>query len=294
MSSLTSLSTTAALELPPHSRWSRWVVGVGIALVIGVWMVNRPPFSLAALVAREAGFRATYLQHSIAVPSVAFVLYVALTALSIPGTSLLTLAAGWLFGFWPALVLVSCASSVGATLSCGLSRTLFRDAAAHRLGSRLRVIEESLARDGDFYLLTLRLLPQVPSFLINLAMGLTRYPLWRFYWISQLGMLPATCVFVYAGSQAADLKTLVEQGPGSLLTPKLIAALYLLALLPWGLRSIVRWIRPLVGDSVVEALRATTNETMLSVKSETRQTDVCGSLRFEDFGSRLNGGSDER
>ncbi len=224
------------------ARWSRWALALGMVLVAGLLLVNRTSVSAESLVAREAEFRAVYLHHPLAVLSIAFVLYVAMTALSIPGASILTLASGWLFGFWPALALVSCASSLGATLSCGLSRTLFRDAAARRLGSRLKVIEESLARDGDFYLLTLRLLPQVPFFLINLAMGLTRYSLWRFYWISQLGMFPATCVFVYAGSQAADLKTLVEQGPGSLLTPELILALCLLAFLPWVLRGLVRWV----------------------------------------------------
>ena len=216
-------------------------------VAVGLLWANRSAVSVENLVAREAELRASYELHPVAVLSVAFGVYVAMTALSIPGASVLTLAFGWLFGFWPALVLVSFSSSLGATIACGLSRTLFRDAAANRLGSRLRLIEESLARDGDFYLLTLRLLPQVPFFLINLAMGLTRYPLWRFYGISQLGMLPATCVFVYAGSQAVDLKTLVEQGPGSLLTPRLIVALCLLAFLPWILRSLVRWVRPRSG-----------------------------------------------
>ena len=178
-----------------------------------------------------------------AVLSVAGLLYVAMTALSIPGDSVLTLAFGWVFGFWPALAVVSFSSSLGATIACALSRTLFREAATQRLGSRLRIIEESLARDGDFYLLTLRLLPQVPFFLINLAMGLTRYPLGRFYWISQLGMLPATCVYVYAGSQAVNLQTLVDEGPWSLLTPRLVVALCLLAFLPWLLRSVVRWVK---------------------------------------------------
>ena len=244
MSSVDPLPSVAAPESPPRWRWKRWAVVVGIAALIGLVTANRSSFSVETLVAREAECRTTYQLHPVAVLSVAFGVYVAMTALSIPGASVLTLAFGWLFGFWPALALVSCSSSLGATMACGLSRTLFRDAATQRLGSRLRLIEESLARDGDFYLLTLRLLPQVPFFLINLAMGLTRYPLWRFYGISQLGMLPATCVFVYAGSQAVDLKTLVEQGPGSLLTPRLILALCLLAFLPWILRSVVRWVRP--------------------------------------------------
>ena len=229
---------------PTRPQWLRWVVLVMVLLVVGVLWANRSSFSADTLIAREAEYRAVYAQHPVVVLAVAFLVYVAMTALSIPGASLLTLASGWLFGFWPALVMVSFASSSGATVSCGLSRTLFREAATRKLGPRLHAIEESLARDGDFYLLTLRLLPQVPFFLVNLAMGLTRYPLWRFYWISQIGMFPATCVYVYAGSQAADLKTLIERGPGSLLTTQMVVALCLLAVLPWVLRSVVRWFRP--------------------------------------------------
>ncbi len=244
MPSTTPLPTVTSPEVAPSRGWTRWAVGVVVVLGVGLLLTYRSSFSLDALGAREAEFRATYRQHPIVVLSVAFGLYVAMTALSIPGASVLSLAFGWLFRFWPALVLVSFASSVGATISCGLSRTLFRDAAAHRLGSRMRLIEESLARDGDFYLLTLRLLPTVPFFLVNLAMGLTRYPLWRFYGISQLGMLPGTCVFVYAGSQAVDLQALKDQGPGSLLTPELVLALCLLAFIPWILRSVIRWVRP--------------------------------------------------
>ena len=229
---------------PTRPQWLRWVVLVMVVLVVGVLWANRSSVSAETLIAREAEYRAVYAQQPVVVLAVAFLVYVAMTALSIPGASLLTLASGWLFGFWPALAMVSFASSCGATVSCGLSRTLFREAATRKLGPRLQAIEESLAKDGDFYLLTLRLLPQVPFFLVNLAMGLTRYPLWRFYWISQIGMFPATCVFVYAGAQAVDLKTLIERGPGSLLSPNLIVALCLLAVLPWVLRSVARWFRP--------------------------------------------------
>ncbi len=215
-----------------------------LAVIASVLIAYRSSFSADALIARETDFRATYTQYPLAVLGAAFLVYVVTTALSIPGATVLTLAFGWLFGFWPALVVVSFASALGATLSCGLSRTLFREATTRRLGAKFQVIEDSLARDGDFYLLTLRMLPQVPFFLINLAMGLTNYPLWRFYVISQIGMLPATCVFVYAGAQAVDLKTLIEQGPRSLLTPSLVVALCLLAVVPWIMRSLIRWIRP--------------------------------------------------
>ena len=244
------MSASGSTHSPPLSpgpvgrrKW-RYVIVAGLAVVAGVLVVNRSAFTADALIARESEFRAIYAHSPVSVLGGAFLLYVVVTALSIPGALLLTLTFGWLFGFWPALGVVSFASAGGATLSCGLSRTLFRDAAMRRLGARFQIIEESLARDGDFYLLTLRMLPQVPFFLINLAMGLTNYPLWRFYLVSQIGMLPATCVFVYTGAQAVDLKTLVEQGPRSLLTPQLVLALCLLAVVPWILRSVIRWIRP--------------------------------------------------
>jgi uncharacterized membrane protein YdjX (TVP38/TMEM64 family) len=215
-----------------------------LVLVVGVVGSNRSFLTADAIIARESQFRAIYTSNPVTVLAGSFLLYVVMTSLSIPGAVLLTLAFGWLFGFWAALGVVSFASALGATLACGLSRTLFREAATRRLGAKYQVIEDSLARDGDFYLLTLRLLPQVPFFLINLTIGLTRYPLWRFYLISQIGMLPATCVFVYAGSQTVDLKTLIEQGPRSLLTPNLILALCMLAVVPWIMRSLIRWIRP--------------------------------------------------
>lgn len=234
-----------ALEsVTPSSRRS---IGFRVALIVvalglgGALWWQRAEFSTESLIARETQLRDLYRREPGGLLAAGFVLYVLMTALSIPGASVLSLVFGWLFGFWPGLAVVSFASSLGATLACGLSRTLFREAAARRLGSRLQAMERSLARDGDFYLLTLRLLPQVPFFLINLALGLTNFPLWRFYLVSQVGMLPATAVFVYAGAQAVDLKTLLQQGPGSLLKPQLILALCLLAVVPWILRSVVRW-----------------------------------------------------
>lgn len=235
------MNTPVDVISPPAKR--SWSGRTGLLLLLltlgGLLWSQRAEFSAESLVAREVQLRELTRQHPWRVMASGFGLYVLMTSLSIPGATVLTLACGWLFGFWQGLAVVSFASSGGATLACGLSRTLFREAAARRLGSRLQSIEESLARDGDFYLLTLRLLPQIPFFLINLAFGLTRYPLWRFYLISQVGMLPATAVFVYAGAQAVDLKALLEQGPGSLLKPQLIVALCLLAVVPWVIRKLL-------------------------------------------------------
>lgn len=223
--------------------WIWWCVA-GVICLLAIWLYHdRSSLSLDTLIRRETEYRQLYSEHPVLWIGIGFLAYVGMTTFSIPGASIMTLVSGWLFGFWPALVMVSFASSAGATLSCGLNRTLFRQAARKRTGKQLKTIEEIVARDGDFYVLTLRLLPQVPFFLVNLVIGLTSYPLKRFYVFSQIGMIPATCIYTYAGSQAVDLRTLLQQGPSALLSPSLIGALCALALLPWGMKGLVRLIR---------------------------------------------------
>ena len=137
-----------------------------------------------------------------------FALYVAVTALSLPGAAVMTLAAGALFGLWWGLLIVSFASSLGALLAFLVSRYLLRDTVQARFGSRLQAINDGVARDGAFYLFTLRLVPVFPFFLINLLMGLTPIRAVTYYWVSQLGMLAGTLVFVNAGTQLAQLESL--------------------------------------------------------------------------------------
>ncbi len=225
---------------PKHASASRIAVAIAVVLLLAVAYHYRTILSWQTLIDREAQLRDWYRSDALLVLGCALGIYVAMTALSIPGATVLTLGCGWLFGFWPGLAVVSFASAMGATMACALSRTLFREAVSRRWGARLAPIEAAIERDGSWYLLTLRLLPTVPFFLVNLALGLTRYPLRRFYWVSQIGMLPATAVYVYAGSQAVDLRTLSEQGAGALVTPRLIAALCLLGVLPLVLRWVVR------------------------------------------------------
>ncbi|RLS53884.1 MAG: TVP38/TMEM64 family protein [Planctomycetota bacterium] len=191
-----------------------------------------------ALIDRESQLRSGYRERPLLIAGAAFLVYVLMTGLSIPGSTVLSLTYGWLFGFWTGLGVVNFASALGATMACALSRTLFREQVTLRWGARLAPIESALHREGSWYLLTLRLLPTVPFFLVNLAMGLTQYPLRRFYWISQLGMLPMGAIYVYAGSQTVDLRTIVQQGPRAILSPQLLLALGLLAVLPLA----VRWV----------------------------------------------------
>ncbi|HEX4872602.1 MAG TPA: FAD-dependent oxidoreductase [Nevskiaceae bacterium] len=167
-----------------------------------------------------------------------FGLYVAVTALSIPGAAVLTLAAGALFGFWQALLLVSFASSLGATLAFLSARLLLREAVLRRYGERLRTVNEGLARDGARYLFSLRLIPALPFFAINLLMGLTPIRTGTFYWVSQLGMLPGTAVYVNAGTQLGALTSL-----SGILSPSLLGAFVLLGLFPWLLRGGQEWLR---------------------------------------------------
>lgn len=163
-----------------------------------------------------------------------FAVYLLVTGLSLPGAAVLTLAGGALFGFAEGLVLVSFASALGAVLACALARSLFRPLVSQRFQSQLAVINEGLARDGVFYLLSLRLVPVVPFFVVNLVFGLTRLPLRQFYWVSQLGMLPGTVVYVLAGTELGALT-----GPQDILSPPLLLALGALGLFPWLARGLL-------------------------------------------------------
>ena len=160
-------------------------------------------------------------------------LYIVVTALSLPGAALLTLLAGGLFGLWQGLILVSFAASIGATLAMLAARFLFRDLIAAKFKDAMNLVNQGMKADGARYLLTLRLVPAVPFFVINLVMGLTAISARRFYWVSQLGMLPGTFIYVNAGKQLSDLQSLA-----GILSPELLVSLVLLALLPWLMKAI--------------------------------------------------------
>ena len=167
-----------------------------------------------------------------------FVSYILVAALSLPLAVWMTLGAGALFGFGPGLLLVSFASSLGALAAFLVARYLFREAVQRRLGHRREAIERGLAREGPFFLFSLRLLPVIPFFAINLLMGLTNLPALSFYWISQVGMLAGTAVYVNAGTRLAGL-----DGLSGLLSPTLLLSFAALAAFPWIARALLRRIR---------------------------------------------------
>jgi len=175
-----------------------------------------------------------YHRHPLAVLAAYAGIYIVATALSLPGAAVLTLAGGAVFGLALGTVVVSFASTIGATLACAVARFLLRDWVLQRFGDRLAVVDAGMERDGPLYLLSLRLVPIFPFFVINLVMGLTTMPLRTYYWVSQLGMLPATMVYVNAGSQLARIDSL-----GGILSPSLLLSFALLGIFPLLTKKII-------------------------------------------------------
>lgn len=220
------------------------IAGLLLATLIGVW-ASTDGLTLAALAEREAQLRQFQTEHPWAVLGIAFSAYALITGLSLPGAVPLTLLYGWYFSYWEAVVVVSFASTTGATGAFATSRYLLRDAFQRKFGGRLQTFERNLERDGPAYLFMLRLIPAVPFFVLNLVMGLTPIKARTFWWVSQLGMLPGTMVYVYAGWNVPELKMLAERGIDGILTPGLLTAFVLLGLFPVLARFVTRrWRRP--------------------------------------------------
>ncbi|MEX2124941.1 MAG: FAD-dependent oxidoreductase [Woeseia sp.] len=167
-----------------------------------------------------------------------FAAYIVVTAFSLPGAAVMTIAGGAVFGLLTGSLVVSFASSIGAILAFLAARFLFRDSVQRRFKERLQRLNEGVARDGAFYLLSLRLVPVFPFFVINLAAALTPLRTWTFYWVSQIGMLPATVVYVNAGTQLAEVSSARD-----ILSPSLLGAFALLALLPLLARGTIGWLK---------------------------------------------------
>ena len=168
-----------------------------------------------------------------------FIAYIVVTAFSIPGAAVVTLLGAALFGFFTSLVLVSFASSIGATLAFLSSRFLLRDWVQSKFGSKLDTINQGIKKDGPFYLFSLRLIPVFPFFLITLLMGLTPISTIRFYLVSQIGMLPGTMVYLNAGTQLANIDSL-----SGIVSPGVLASFVLLGLFPVITKWIMKRVRP--------------------------------------------------
>ncbi|ENP8339843.1 TVP38/TMEM64 family protein [Vibrio harveyi] len=168
-----------------------------------------------------------------------FFAYIAITAFSIPGAAVVTLLGAALFGFWTSLLLVSFASTIGATIAFLSSRYLLREWVQSKFGNKLGAINQGVEQDGAFYLFSLRLIPVFPFFLINLLMGLTPMTIARFYLTSQIGMLPGTAVYLNAGTQLATIDSL-----SGIVSPTVLASFALLGLFPIIAKWVMNKVRP--------------------------------------------------
>lgn len=191
-------------------------------------------FSLEYIKANQASFDQQYAENPVLTIAIFFAAYVLITALSIPGAAIMTLAGGALFGLATGLVIISFASTIGATLAFLFSRFLLRDYIQNRFGQQLASINKGVEEEGAFYLFTLRLVPILPFFVINLGMGLTPIRAWTYYWVSQLGMLAGTAVYVNAGTQLGQLESL-----SGILSPAILASFVLLGVFPLIAKKVI-------------------------------------------------------
>ncbi|WP_429040308.1 FAD-dependent oxidoreductase [Aeromonas veronii] len=203
------------------------LIGTFFALDLGRYL------SLDTLQAQQAAVAQWVDSHFVSASLLFVLIYVLSTALSLPGASLLTLGGSAVFGVAWGLLLVSFASTIGATLAFLSARFLLRDWVTARFGDKLATFQSGMAKEGAFYLLSLRLIPIFPFFLVNLLMGLTPIRVSTYYWVSQLGMLPGTFVYVLAGSELGQLTS-----TGNILSPRLMVALTLLGLMPWLIKKL--------------------------------------------------------
>ena len=219
------------------SKKPLWLLIAALALV--AWWLYRhygldKLLTLDSLKASRDSLAALYQSRPLYTAATFFLVYVVATALSFPGAAILTLAAGAMFGVGVGTVLVSFASSLGALLAFLTARYLLRDLVQNRFGKQLAPVNQGMQHDGLFYLLTLRLVPVFPFFLVNLLAGLTPISAGRFYWVSQLGMLAGTVVFVNAGTQLAAIAR-----PADVLSPGLLGSFVLLGVFPLLAKAVV-------------------------------------------------------
>ncbi|WP_350559246.1 FAD-dependent oxidoreductase [Psychrobacter sp. CAL346-MNA-CIBAN-0220] len=193
-------------------------------------------FTLEGIQARLSQFYQWRDDTPLLVGGVFFLTYVVIAAFSLPGAALMTLLAGALFGLWWGLLLVSFASSIGALFAFLTSRYLLRDSLQNKFATKLKSINQGMEKDGGFYLFTLRLLPLFPFFLVNILMGLTTIKSWTYYWVSQIGMLAGTFVYVNAGVQLAQIDSLKD-----IISPALLGSFALLAVFPLIAKKLLNW-----------------------------------------------------
>lgn len=211
------------------------IIAVIAALIVSFFVFDLGQyFTLDYIKSQRELIDGYYQDNPFKVAGIFFAIYVAVAALSLPGAAILTLVGGAIFGFLSGLVLVSFASSIGATVAFLVSRFVLRDSVQKKFDNNLASLNAGIEKEGGFYLFTIRLIPAFPFFIVNLLMGLTPIKTWTFYWVSQLGMLAGTAVFINAGTQLATIESI-----GDILSPGLILSFVLLGVFPLIAKKII-------------------------------------------------------
>lgn len=222
-----------------RNRWRLALAALIAAAVAVAYTIGLDRYlSLAALHAQLVHLQHAFHRHPMAWTLVYFAVYVAITGLSLPLSVPITLVAGAVFGLWWGSLIVTVAAACGATLSFWAARFLFRDWVQRRFARPLATINRGVAREGVYYLFLLRLIPAFPFFAINLALGLTPMRTWPYFWVSLVGMIPGTVLYVNAGVRFGQLHSL-----HGLLSPALIGSLVALGIFPLVVKKLVDWRR---------------------------------------------------
>lgn len=233
--------TCKAMETRIHAKTLKKLAilaAIAVAVALFFALDLHEYLTLSQLKESRDALTRLYENHTVSFIAVYFAAYVIMAALSLPGAAVMTLAGSAILGFWAGLVTVSFASSIGALLACAIARYLAGNYVQRRFGDRLEKINAGIEREGAFYLFTLRLIPVFPFFVINLAMGLTKMPLFTYYWVSQVGMLPGTAVYVNAGTRLGELESL-----SGILSWEIIGSFALLGIFPLAAKKGLGWYR---------------------------------------------------
>tara|TARA_Y100001960_G_C14782465_1_gene887897 strand:- start:4754 stop:5437 length:684 start_codon:yes stop_codon:yes gene_type:complete len=215
------------------------ILGISFLIITLIFiLLFKDYFTLEVVKEYQVRFNDFIDNNSLLSMTIYFFLYVIVTALSIPGAAVITLLGAALFGFWKALFLISFASSIGATLAFLISRYLLKDWVQNKFGNKLDTINKGIEDEGSFYLFSLRLIPIMPFFLINILFGLTNISVKQFYIISQLGMLLGTAVYVNAGKQLSEINSL-----SGIVSPEILLSFVLLGLFPLIAKKIINRIK---------------------------------------------------
>ena len=215
------------------------VAAVAVGLIVAYFLFDLGQyFSLEYVKASRVRFQDLYADHAALTLAVYFFIYVVVTALSLPAAAVLTLVGGALFGLTAGVIVVSFASTIGASLAFLASRYLLRDMVQRKFGDKLAAVNRGVEKDGAFYLFTLRLVPIFPFFAINALMALTPIRFFTYCWVSQIGMLPASVVYVNAGREIGRIESL-----SGLLSPGLILSFVILGLFPLVIRKTMDWVQ---------------------------------------------------